>query len=286
MNKFKLDLFKSILTLSQEDLHDFLAKFISEYYTEPEIIEVDGSFLYAKGDIPVCVIAHLDTVHREQPMREEIFYDQEKRVMWSPVGIGGDDRCGVFIIMNLIIHGLKPHILFTWNEEIGGYGAKSAAAMLLPEINFMIQFDRRGSAQSVYYMLDHPEFEDYINEFGFKTHIGTYSDICELAPVWNRAAVNLSAGYDREHSMTEIIMLDVVGDTLIKTGKILRHALDNPKVFIYNSEKDFFGYNYDTYPCYGCQRLYKWESLNDLGVCNYCSGEKSSLYKKFAKELY
>jgi hypothetical protein len=48
MNKFKLDLFKSILTLNQEDLHDFLANFISEYYVEPEIIEVDGSFKKSK----------------------------------------------------------------------------------------------------------------------------------------------------------------------------------------------------------------------------------------------
>ena len=285
MNKFKLDLFKSILTLNQEDLHDFLANFISEYYFEPEIIEVDGSFLYAKGDIPVCLVAHLDTVHRQQPTRDEIFYDQEKRVMWSPVGIGGDDRCGVFIIMNLIMYGLKPHVLFTWNEEIGGYGAKSAAQMLLPEINFMIQFDRRGSAQSVYYMLDYPEFEDYINEFGFKTHIGTYSDICELAPVWNRAAVNLSAGYEREHSMTEVVMVDVMNDTLVKASKILRHAVDNPKVYIYSANVSPYA-AYDSYPCYKCQHLYRWESLNDMGVCDHCSSERTSLYKKFAKELY
>ena len=43
--------------------------------------------------------------------------------MWCPDGIGGDDRCGVFNILDILSQGYLPHVIFSWNEEIGGVGA-------------------------------------------------------------------------------------------------------------------------------------------------------------------
>ena len=285
INKTKLELFKHILTLDQPSLHDFLYSIITEYYNEDLITECDEFYLYAKGDINVCLIAHLDTVHRFEPKLETIYYDQEKHVMWSPNGIGGDDRCGVFIILNIIMSGLKPHILFTWDEEIGGHGAKFAAKNMNPDVDFLIQFDRRGSKQSVYYDLDCPDFEAYINSFGFETNYGTYTDICEIAPIWGCAAVNLSAGYDNEHTSSEIISLRVLNDTMIKASKILADQLKNPKEFKYTTSTAFNPSSIDLYPCYGCQKLYKWEFLNDLGVCHSCSSSAKSNRPSFYKKV-
>ena len=48
----------------------------------------DG-YLYAAGSVPVLLVAHLDTVHRE-PVRD-ICYNADRTVAMSPQGIGGDD---------------------------------------------------------------------------------------------------------------------------------------------------------------------------------------------------
>jgi hypothetical protein len=154
--------------------------------------------------------------------------------MWSPLGIGGDDRCGVFIILNLVFKGYRPHIAFTWNEEIGCVGAQQLITDIdfIP-VNFAIQFDRKGSGESVYYDLYDPEFEDYINNYGFKTAIGSYSDISVICPSWDMAGVNLSAGYMREHTFSEAIYLEVLYDTLQKASWILEDQQDNPTYFKY-----------------------------------------------------
>jgi hypothetical protein len=237
-NMPRVDLLRAILPLEQEKLHDYLFMVLNDYYEADNIIEADGEYLFAKGNIPVLLCAHLDTVHKIKPIEEEIYFDQEKQVMWSPGGIGGDDRCGVFIILNLIFQGYKPHIAFTWNEEIGGVGARSLSLSLDPNrldvpINFAIQLDRKGHQESVYYDLDSKPFENYINGFGFKTAIGTYTDICEICPEWGIAGVNLSAGYLHEHTSRELILLNTLEDTMNKVSQILEDQVANPKPFEY-----------------------------------------------------
>lgn len=82
--------FKELLKLEQEELHEYLCEILPSYYEEDKIIDQYGSFLYCQGEIPVLMVAHLDTVHKKAPTN--IFYDSEQGIMWSPDGIGGDDR--------------------------------------------------------------------------------------------------------------------------------------------------------------------------------------------------
>jgi hypothetical protein len=53
-------------------------------------------FIYAQGDIPVMLVAHLDTVHKKAV--ETICYSPDGNIMMSPEGIGGDDRAAGFFI--------------------------------------------------------------------------------------------------------------------------------------------------------------------------------------------
>ena len=100
--------FKEILPLTQMELKSYLKKYLIEMGYEP--IDQNG-FLYAKGNIPVLLVAHMDTVHKERIKTLEILpcisktntQTKEYTKYSSPEGIGGDDRCGVFIIMNLIL---------------------------------------------------------------------------------------------------------------------------------------------------------------------------------------
>ena len=69
------------------------------------------------------LVAHLDTVH-DEPVRD-ICVSADGNILMSPQGIGGDDRCGCFALVKVFQSAqVKPWLLFTCEEEVGGIGAK------------------------------------------------------------------------------------------------------------------------------------------------------------------
>ena len=56
-------------------------------------IQNTKKYLYAEGSIPILLVSHLDTVHKNLPTT--IYWDKEQNVYWSPQGLGADDRAGV-----------------------------------------------------------------------------------------------------------------------------------------------------------------------------------------------
>ena len=162
-----------------------------------------GNFILVKGVAPVMLVAHLDTVHEETV--RDICISADGNIIMSPQGIGGDDRCGVFKI--------KPWLLFCCYEEIGGLGAKKFCLahqqLQLPkeidDLKFIIELDRKGKNDAVYYRCDNPDFEAYISGKGFQSAQGSFSDISLIAPELGIAAVNLSCGYYAAHTRHEYI---------------------------------------------------------------------------------
>lgn len=160
----------------------------------------------AEGTIPVLLVAHMDTVHR-QPV-EQICYSADGAVAMSPQGIGGDDRCGVWMILQ-ILRTTNCHVLFCEDEEVGCIGAKKfTGGSLRPQVNYIVELDRQGNNDAVFYRCDNPEFEDFVTSFGFETAGGSCSDISYIAPYLETAAVNISCGYYCEHQRHEYIHLE------------------------------------------------------------------------------
>ena len=58
--------------------------------------------------------------------------------------------------------------------------------------------------------------------FGFNEEYGSFSDISELCPTWKIAGVNLSIGYENEHSLIEILYIDYFLSTVEKVKKMLK----------------------------------------------------------------
>ncbi len=233
----KVKTFKKMLQKTQEELKKVLAHFLIQKDYNP--IVGDG-FIYAEGDIPILLVAHMDTVHFQQPI--DIYFDSTKNVMWSPQGIGGDDRCGVYIITKLL-NEFKPYILFTEDEERGCIGADKATQILKkPNVKFIVEIDRRGSDDCVFYDCGNEEFQKYIEQFGFKTAIGSFSDICVLSSEWNIASVNLSAGYYSEHTTSEIINIEDMKNTYNRVREILLDDVNNKTYFDY--QEKIYTYHY------------------------------------------
>lgn len=227
----KLRAFRSILKKSQEELEETLINCLKDKY---KLLVGDG-FIYGKGTIPILLVAHMDTVHKNKP--ENIFYDSEKKVLWSSEGVGGDDRCGVYTILKIISAKFRPHILFLEDEEIGCVGAKKCVELMKkPDVKFMIELDRKGKEDCVFYSCGNEEFIKYIESFGFKKAYGSYTDICTLSDTWDIASVNLSVGYYNAHTLQEYINLLELVSTYEKVVKILEDDKNNSVYFNYQKK--------------------------------------------------
>lgn len=212
-------IFKDILCLKQEKLKKVIRLFLEKNnYTN--ICETKD-YVYAEGDIPIALVAHLDTVFPSPP--KHIFYDRVENVMWSPNGLGADDRAGVFAIMQILRDGLRPHVIFTTDEEKGCLGSLVLSKKDMPfkELKYLIQLDRSGANDCVFYECNNAHFIDYVEKFGFLTDIGSFSDISALCPSWKIAGVNLSIGYYHEHYETEHLDVSAMLFTIKRVKKML-----------------------------------------------------------------
>lgn len=137
-------------------------------------------------------------------------YAEDRKLMMSPEGIGGDDRCGVHMTLEIITE-TRCHVLFTEDEEIGCIGARDfAKSKLHPQVNYIVEVDRRGSNDAVFYQCHKLNFNEFVCCFGFEKARGSFSDISVIAPHLGVAVVNISADYYNEHSHHEYIVLDAV----------------------------------------------------------------------------
>ena len=196
-----------------------------------------NDFVIAEGDIPICLIAHCDTVFNEQSPKEWI-YDYKKQVLWCPTGAGFDDRAGIAAILKIINDGFRPHIIFTTGEEFGGIGAYELIDFFpkspFQELKFLIELDRAGKNDCVFYHCDNKTFTKKIESYGFIEDIGSFTDISIIMPAWNVAGVNLSVGYYDEHSKMERVYIKQLQSTIKKVENILK---DNKYLFNYKYVK-------------------------------------------------
>lgn len=233
--------FEKLCRMEQLDVKNHCANRLKNMEYEP--INNPG-FLFAKGEYPVLLVAHLDTVHTAAPKK----FIYNKGVVHSPTGIGGDDRCGLYIILN-IVKEIKCSVVFLEDEEVGCIGAgvfsrSNEMKSIKDEIKYIVEFDRRGSNDAVFYDCDNKEFEDFITENGkgyFETDWGSCSDISTIAPAMGIAAVNLSSGYHSEHTSYETVNLEEMERTIIEAKKILLKPCEEKFKYV----KKKWGYWYD-----------------------------------------
>ncbi len=240
------------------------------YPTEKIVCTKD--YLIAEGTDPCCLIAHMDTVFHE--IASEIYLDQDKNVMWSPQGLGADDRAGIFAILELLEQGLRPSVIFTSGEEIGGKGAKTLIRRFpkcpFKDIKYLIQLDRAGASDCVFYDCENIGFIDYVRSFGFEEAWGTFSDISVIAPAWGIAATNLSIGYVDEHSIGERLFLNDMINTIQKVSQMISELNESPTWnYVPRKEKRQI--------CVGCgASIPSWGSVKiqinnqTMFICDHC----------------
>lgn len=215
--------FIKICKMTQPELKKDLHSWLINKYGKKNVVNEDG-YLYAKGTEPVLMTAHMDTVHDVKP-RVILHKDG---IISSPQGIGGDDRCGIWMITEIINKtDHRPSILFCEDEEIGGIGSskfcKSKYIDDLKEMKFLIELDRANKNDLVFY---DDENEDFIcwceNETGYRYNWGSFSDISHLCPKCGVSGVNISCGYYKAHTLEEYVVME----EMYESTRIALHLLE------------------------------------------------------------
>ena len=269
-NRIKHNLtLERLVRLTQTELFELLCKKYRYH-----IAKKDG-YILVKGNAPIMLVAHMDTVHRE-PV-SQLCRSEDGNILMSPQGLGGDDRCGVYALCKLYeSKNYKPWLLFTCNEEIGCKGAYAfrtdyKAKELPPElkeIKCIVEIDRRGKDDAVYYDNANDKFEEYITSKGFQTQFGSCSDISIIGPALKTASVNLSSGYFNEHHLHEHINKQYIEETIRKVRVIIKESMEETFPHYEHVERPYT--KYERYP-------YTWAS----DVANpWAKYTKSTLYTK------
>ncbi len=205
-----------------------------------------GNIYITKGesqDYP-CFVAHLDTVHEINNYLEVITFPNnynDKDILLTgydfinqcSTGIGGDDKCGVFMCLDMLEKLEHVKIALFVGEEIGMKGSKHADPEFFKDVSYAIQFDSpEGNTMSM--TLNGIPLFDLNSNFGKtvtplllkfginKWEHHPFTDTLQLLQKFNFPCLNLAAGYYKYHFSNEYVKVKDVENTLSLSLKIAK----------------------------------------------------------------
>jgi hypothetical protein len=173
----------------------------------------DKSYLFVNNKARILVVAHLDVAYAWNRYGNSEVYMVDNKYLWSPLGIGGDDRAGVQVLywLSKSEYKNKVNYLFTRGEERGCIGARAFNIDWKDKLDLyaMIEFDREGN-DFVMYRYKDKDWEEYIAKITKrKAGIGSISDISYLD--MGVRGVNLGIGYYHNHmGSAEFVVIDLI----------------------------------------------------------------------------
>ena len=255
-------------TYGTQKMDNFLFEFYEQLsQRDPENFHYHyelGNTYITKGHAKTypCVIAHTDTVH---DIHEDLTVFEDNGIMFAmdmtrglQVGIGGDDKVGIYIALEMLLNVDVIKVAFFRDEEHGCLGSAEADMKFFNDVEFVIQCDRQGYKDVVNNIMGHTLFdadfshaiEPILKKYKKKeTDLGGMTDVYQLVENGLKICVtNLSCGYYRPHSDDEIIILedvfktrDTVDEMIAKlSGRVWKNSE-------YQEYGRYGGYRYSTY---------------------------------------
>ena len=162
-----------------------------------------------------------------------------EEISGKPTGIGGDDKAGVFICLELLRELESCKIFLPVAEETGCNGSKEADPDFFKDVSYAIQFDSTENNTMSKTLMGVPLFEEngdfigkvknLINEHGltqWRHH--PYTDTMILSQNFDFSCLNFAAGYYRYHTKDEYVVIEDVNNTLNLAKKVVK-LLGNEK---------------------------------------------------------
>ena len=216
----------------------FIKKFVDNIPNCTITSDELGNLYVTKGtaEFYPCVVAHTDTVHEiyknfgihsviEGKGTANQFecwsgYSSQLGGIEYSAGIGGDDKVGVFIALEMLYQFENIKLAFFVDEEIGCVGSQGADMTFFLDVGYIFQCDRAGATEviqtSSWTKLFNDDFAEKIalSMEARNYHLsdkGSVTDVLQLAD--NGVGVctaNIGCGYYKAHTVDEFIVIEDV----------------------------------------------------------------------------
>lgn len=259
MEDRKLQRLKEVLSVpthSKEE--DLMIEYLEGVFTEKGYdYQKDsiGNLYVTKGEAEYypCFVAHTDTVHSINHNLKVVQLKEDGKTILTgidsktmkPSGIGGDDKCGVFLCLEMLDKLDNVKIALFVSEEIGCIGSRQADPEFFSNVGYAIQYDSpEGDSMSMTLMGK----ELFIKESDFGKKVSPlilehgitdwakhpYTDIWPLIEKFQFSCLNLAAGYHRYHTNNEYVVVEEVQNAFelgLKIYEILGEKFyDRPEI--------------------------------------------------------
>ena len=185
-----------------------------------------------------CIVAHSDQVQEpnnniEILQLEDLYvgFDFKKK---KQVGLGADDKNGIFMIILALIHCPILKACVFHGEEIGCVGSTACEMTFFDDCRFVLQCDRRNNEDFINnganVELCSEEFikDCLIEEFGYKETNGSITDVVTLKQRGLKiSCCNISCGYYNPHTDHESTKIS----DLEKCWTLVQHILSLDKTY-------------------------------------------------------
>lgn len=303
INKFKELLSVPTKTYKESKMVEFLVNYLTIEGYDWNRDEYNNVYVTKgtldEGEFYPMFISHTDTVHElidqinvkeEYLVRPYTFgkdfgteqslclkaYDNDE----NPTGIGGDDKCGIFICLELLQKLNKVKVAFFVSEETGCHGSKMVDTEFLKDVGYCVQYDAPGDHLISYscfgtilYDMDGKFFKTALssitksfgNEMLVQSH--PYTDIMMIKQKSDLSCLNMSCGYYNMHTKNEFVCLDDV-ERAITAGLNLVKDLGLQKYeFKYEPVKPKSQYDFDhTKEEDECEVIYNLQSIDVIEI--------------------
>jgi len=239
-----IDVLKTLLAVpttsyAEQPMVDWLVNYVTHNISGATVTADAARNVYvSKGnaEFAPCVAAHLDTV---QPHRQVSIVEDAGRLIGfdehdQQVGIGADDKAGIFVCLNLLHRFEHIRAVFFATEECGCVGARKADARFFDGIGYLMEYDCPSRNMMSY---TSSGVRLFANDGDFiKTALpvlqkhGTtlwqhhpYTDVMAIRERFPISCLNLSCGYYNWHAKDEFVGLTDValaiaqGDDLVRS---------------------------------------------------------------------
>lgn len=221
----KKDLLLSTLSVQshsgQEDVMiAYIQKFVANNVPNATVEVKDRNVYVTKGDAEYypCIVSHTDTVHKILAdfaiyERNDVLFAYSSDTE-TQVGIGGDDKVGVWIGLQMLLEKDAVKCAFFHSEEIGCVGSSDADMDFFKDVGYCFQSDRRGNrdfVNNIYQtQLFGNEFSSKISpvikSHGYTETSGALTDVYQLKlNGLNVCVANMSSGYYAPHTDKEVV---------------------------------------------------------------------------------
>lgn len=177
----------------------------------------------AKGEFYPCVVAHTDTVHAIVPNFTVIQNNGFLFAMnlFKQTGIGGDDKVGIYIALEMLRNLPALKVAFFIDEEIGCVGSGKADPAFFEDVGYILQADRKGAYDITETISDiemnseafRELIEPAVKKYERKYVDGMMTDVLALSRKFDISMMNISCGYYGPHTDREYVCIQDVANT-------------------------------------------------------------------------